>query len=200
MTIPAGLNAACISNRLLAYDDFSEANGTNIVGKALDVGATWGTYRAGGSLTCQTGKLSVNGGSVVITTEVNTSSVILSLDSIVVGAFASNYLGLCYGHNGATWGSATDSSLYLHLIRGTGLTLTSKVNNVSTVLFTNSSYSSLATGPYALTLKVIGTTAFFTANGIAYSATCPAQQYTKHGIICAATNNSFADNFKVEAL
>lgn len=51
-------NRNMLSRKILAYDDFSEANGTAIIGKSLDLGGTWQQIRNDNSCTptVQSGK------------------------------------------------------------------------------------------------------------------------------------------------
>lgn len=208
--IPGGLHSM-IGKRLIAYDNFSEADNTVINGKALDVGGTWASFRTINTPTSKvlSGKATVVGTSAA---EFFGCSTFGTPDYIVSGLLtAPGGNGAFYGRIGlvARWdgvnyiANSAGSFIYADLCASIALRIVKFINGVATILVNDTTKNTIIAGnTYQCSLivnKDIAT--FITPNGT-ISATIPNSAYSRAGFYLINNETDtpgFVDNFKVEA-
>lgn len=205
--IPGGL-LPIHHRRLLAWDDFSEANGTAIIGKSLDIGGTWLEQ-----LTNSTGVLAVNAGrgglSLNTSIRIAVCSALDMLDCSVSGGLkttiSAEHCSLVAKSNGVVYVANSAGSWIEGRIYGSGeLRIMQALNGVISTLNTVITGTTVFGTSQDCALIINGTSAVFVTPVGAVSATINSGllNNTRCGFRFAngtGTTGQSIDNFTVEA-
>lgn len=210
--IPSGL-MPLHHRRLLAYDDFSEADNTNIATKSLDIGGSWVFQRNinSGSGTVISGKAQVAAGSAAVafyvTTELSLRNVIVSGTLTTNNSTTAAGVALMALSDRVIYSANTAGTfVYGDIIQGAAdrLRIVQVLNGVSTVLATNTTVSPAANTTYNCSLVVNDSiVTFITPLGTLTATLNGTFNNTSCGFYVGRVGTeqcSTVDNFRVEAL